>query len=174
MKLLEEDIRETSPVICRVSPEYAKYMHGIDWRVSEKWQTRTYVGLAVLINNHTYIVPLTSQTTQKRLARGKNRRSPQITSFIFSKGEEIANLLHNNMFPVPNDEITVIDIDPLADTYLSNEVRYMRKHWVEINSKAIDVFRKRCDSSTPNYTFFEKTCCDFRALEKACEEWINK
>lgn len=174
MKLLEEAIRETSPVICRVSADYAEYLHSIDWRVSEKWQTRTYVGLAVRINGNTYVIPLTSQTTPKRIARGKRRRSPQLTSFIFSRGEEIANLLHNNMFPVPDKEITIIEIDSKTDTYLSNEVRYIRKHWVEINTKAIDVFRKRCDHTTPNYDFFEKTCCDFRALERACKEWMNK
>lgn len=57
-------------------------------------------------------------------------------------GEEIANLLHNNMFPVPKDQIKKIQIDPLVDTYLANEERQIRKNWMEINTKSIAVYRE--------------------------------
>lgn len=34
------------------------------------------------------------------------------------------------MIPVPKELTQKIDIDPIKDTYLSNEYRYIRKHWV--------------------------------------------
>lgn len=79
------------------------------------------------INGRMYVVPLTSQTTKERVARGKKKRSTTITTFIKVDGEEIANLLHNNMFPVPDEQIKRIQIDPEVDTYLANEERQIRK-----------------------------------------------
>ena len=104
MKLLEEDLKCTKPILCEIEREYMKYMHEADWRVSVKYK-RKFVGLAVRINGRIYVVPLTSQTTKERVARGKKKRSAAITTFIRIKGEEIANLLHNNMFPVPKNQL---------------------------------------------------------------------
>lgn len=79
------------------------------------------------MNGRLYVVPLTSQTTKERVARGKKKRSAALTTFIKVGGEEIANRLHNNMFPVPKDQIKKIQIDPLVDTYLANEERQIKK-----------------------------------------------
>lgn len=104
MKLLEEDLKHTKPTLCEIEKNYMDYMHKADWRVSVKYK-RKFVGLAVRINQRIYVIPLTSQTTKERTARGKKKRSSSITTFIKIGGEEIANLLHNNMFPVPKDQI---------------------------------------------------------------------
>jgi hypothetical protein len=171
VKLLEEDLKYTSPVICEIEREYVKYMHDKDWRVSVKYNNRKFVGLAVRINGRLYVVPLTSQTTADRVARGKKKRSASITTFIKDGEKEIANLLHNNMFPVPKNQIKKIKIDPLVDTYLANEERQIRKHWIEINSKSIAVYQERYNEKSRNYRFFRKTCCDFKKLEIDCDAW---
>ncbi|CVI72501.1 MULTISPECIES: type III toxin-antitoxin system ToxN/AbiQ family toxin [Eubacteriales] len=171
MRLLEEDIRKTTPILCEIQRDYIKYMHDADWRVSVKYNNRKFVGLAVQINGRMFVVPLTSQTTKERIARGKKKRSAAITTFLKVAGEEIANLLHNNMFPVPDDQIKPIQIDPKVDTYLANEERQIRKKWVEINTKSIAVYRERYDKESRNYYFFNKTCCDFKKLEVECDRW---
>lgn len=171
MKLLEEDLKCTKPILCEIQRDYIKYMHDADWRVSVKYNNRKFVGLAVRINERLYVVPLTSQTTKERVARGKKKRSASITTFIKVGGEEIANLLHNNMFPVPKNQIKKIQIDPLVDTYLANEERQIRKNWIEINTKSIAVYRERYDKNSRNYHFFNKTCCDFKKLETECDRW---
>ncbi len=173
MKLLQDDLKHTTPMICEISKEYLKYMHKADWRVSVKYNNRKFVGLAIRINNRIYVVPLTSQTTTERIARGKNKRSALITSFIEVGGKEIANLLHNNMFPAPRNQIKRIQIDPLVDTYLANEERQIRKKWVEINEKSVNVYCERYNKESRNYHFLEKTCCDFKKLEKECDNWLN-
>lgn len=170
MKLLEEDLKGTKPIICEIQKDYVKYMHSKDWRVSVK-ANRKFVGLAVWINNRIYVVPLTSQTTKERAVRGKKKRSAFITTFIRVGGEEIANLLHNNMFPVPEDQIKRIEINPLKDTYLANEERQIRKNWVNINTKSISVYRERYNKESRNYYFLNKTCCDFKKLEIECDNW---
>ncbi len=171
MKLLEDDLKCTKPVLCEIQRDYIKYMHDADWRVSVKYNNRKFVGLAVRMNGRLYVVPLTSQTTKERVARGKKKRSAALTTFIKVGGEEIANLLHNNMFPVPKNQIKKIQIDPLVDTYLANEERQIRKNWVEINKKSIAVYRERYDKNSRNYQFFNKTCCDFKKLEIECDRW---
>lgn len=62
MRLLEEDIRKTTPILCEIQRDYIKYMHDADWRVSVKYNNRKFVGLAVQINGRMFVVPLTSQT----------------------------------------------------------------------------------------------------------------
>lgn len=173
MKLLEESIQQTPPFICTVSAEYLNYMHDVDWRVSLKYK-RKYLGLAIRINARLYVVPLTSRTTNDRESRGKKKRSASTTTFIKSGGKEIANLLHNNMFPVPEDQIEQVVIDPMKDTYLANEQRQIRKHWVEINMKSVSVYRDRYDPNARNHTFLCKICCDFKLLEKACDRWESE
>ncbi len=75
MKLLEDDLGYTKPTLCEIQRDYLKYMHDVDWRVSVKYNNRKFVGLAVRINGRLYVVPLTSQTTKERVAKGKKKRS---------------------------------------------------------------------------------------------------
>ena len=49
------------------------------------------------------------------------------TTFVKASGVEISDLLHNNMIPVPKKLAQRIEIDPIKDTYLTNEYRYIRK-----------------------------------------------
>lgn len=171
MGILANDIRKTSPLMCRVDKDYLNYLRRFDHRISTKFPLRPSVCLAIIINGKRYAIPLTSQTTQKRLERGKKKRSHTLTTFIKSGDVEIANLLHNNMFPVPDYLIKAIEIDSESTSYIANEERYIRKHWVEINEKSMYLYRDRYNKESANYTFFDKMCCDFKLLEKACEEY---
>ena len=100
---------------------------------------------------------------------GKNKRNGKFTAFVTeSSGVEIANILFNNMIPVFDDVITPLNIDPTVDTYESNEIRYIRKHWDAIQTKAKKVYDTRYDTNSLDYDFFGKTCCDFKKLEAEC------
>lgn len=147
----------------KIDPEYLKFLHTIDYRVSVKYNNRPFVGLITMINEVPYVLPLTSQTTHERKKEGKGKRSAMLTTFVKDgTNEEIANILHNNMFPVQDDLCTALEIDPIKDTYESNEVRYIRKHQDEIISKARKLYTAR---TTTENAFLEKTCCDFKRLE---------
>ena len=173
MQLNEKEIKERAPFLCTVHSDYLDYMHNTDCHVSLKYG-RPYLGLAIRLNDHFYVVPLTSRTTYTREGRGKNKRSPLTTTFIKRGEKEIANLLHNNMFPVPENEIERVFIDPQKDIRLANEQRQIRKQWVEINMKSANVYRDRYDTQSRNYHFLVKICCDFKKLEDACLQWQMK
>ncbi len=156
----------------KIEPAYLKYMHRLDYRVSVKYNNRPFVGIITMVNGIRYVLPLTSQTTQERKQNGKKKRAAIITTFVKdSKGVEIANILHNNMFPVKEGTYKALEIDALKDTYESNEIRYIRKNKEKIIAKAKKVYENRVNQSN---SFLIKTCCDFEKLESYYEDFLGK
>ena len=115
--------------LCKIDPSYLKYLHKIDSRINVKYNNRPFVGVITMLNGIPYVLPLTSQTTEERKKEGKNKRSAKITTFVRdSAGNEIANILHNNMFPVVEGVYSIMEINAELDTYESNEIRFIRKN----------------------------------------------
>ena len=163
---MEQNLR-----LYKIDPAYIKYMHGIDSRVSVKYNNRPFIGIITMLNGISYVLPLTSQTTQERKKAGKSKRASFITTFVKdSAGNEIANILHNNMFPVQNGVYTALEIDAEADTYESNEIRYIRKNKDAIIKKAQSVYDSRTNKCTQ---FLAKTCCDFKKLETYYQQFTT-
>ena len=155
--------------LCVVDADYLKYLHKVDYRVSVKYNNRPYVGIIVMIGGSEYVVPLTSQTTAEREKEGKRKRASVITTFIRdTAGNEIADLLHNNMIPVKTGVYSCLVIDATTDTYEANEIRFIRKHKEQIIHKAQKVHDDRILKYNP---FLYKVCCDFIKLEEACNEY---
>ena len=153
----------------KVSKNYLKYLHSVDSRVSVKFTNRPYVGVIAMINNNEYLLPLTSQTTALREQAGKKKRGAKTTTFVRDgSGEEIANILHNNMIPVFDAVYSELTIDVTVDTYESNEIRYIRKHGKSIIKKAISVYTKRLSGRDP---FLQRICCDFQKLDIARDSY---
>ena len=157
-------MEDTNLNLYKVSHEYLKFMHEIDSRVSVKYNNRPFVGLIAMVNNISYLLPLTSQTTAERKLTGKNKRAANLTTFVKdSSGKEIANILHNNMFPVKEGVYCLLEVDSEQDTYELNEIRYIRKNKDTIIQKARKLYTARVQF--PN-DFLLKTCCDFLKLEE--------
>ena len=149
--------------LCKIDPSYLKYLHKIDSRINVKYNNRPFVGVITMLNGIPYVLPLTSQTTEERKKEGKNKRSAKITTFVRdSAGNEIANILHNNMFPVVEGVYSLMEINAELDTYESNEIRFIRKNKEAIINKAQKVHTER---TTKSNFFMNKTCCDFEKLE---------
>ena len=52
--------------LCKIAPAYLKFMHSLDSRISVKFNNRPFVGVVTIMAGLRYVLPLTSQTTQKR------------------------------------------------------------------------------------------------------------
>lgn len=162
-----EDFKNTPVRICKIEKSYINYMRKFDKRVPIK-SGRKYICLVVLINNIHYVVPLTSKGADDRELKGKNKRSPIVTTNL----KNIADVLHNNMFPIPEMEIKDIkDISAYTDSYLNYEYRFIRKKWSQINIKSINTYRNRYDKNHKDYKFLKLICCDFKKLEEECLGW---
>ena len=101
------------------------------------------------------------------------KRNSLTTTFVKAAGVEISDLLHNNMIPVPKQLAQRIEIDPIKDTYLTNEYRYIRKHWVDITNKSLMIYLERYNEKSRNNKFLQSICCDFKMLEEKCDDWIK-
>ena len=75
------------------------------------------------------------------------------------------------MIPVYDEFITPVTVNPEVDTYISNEIRFIRKTWEVIQNKALYVYDERYLTSSKNYSFLVNTCCDFKKLEAACQQY---
>lgn len=152
----------------KIEPDYLRFLHKIDSRISVKYNNRPFVGIITMINGINYVLPLTSQTTEERKKEGKKKRLALITTFVRdSSKKEIANILHNNMFPVKDGVYTALQVNAVTDTYESNEIRFIRKNAESIIKKAQKVYM---DRTTKDYPLLNKVCCDFKKLE---ENYLN-
>ena len=160
---------ENELYLCSVDKGYLKYLHGLDYRVSVKYNNRPFVGIITMINGIKYVIPLTSQTTQEREKEGKSKRAARITTFVRdSAGVEIADLLYNNMIPITDQYYTLVSVNAEIDTYEANEIRFIRKNKDNITRKARKVHD---DRMTKHDKFLYKTCCDFSKLEEYYEKY---
>lgn len=155
-----------------VEHNYLRFLHNIDSRVSVKYNNRPFVGIVTMINGLNYLIPLTSQTTKKREEKGKKKRSSKVTTFVRdSKGEEIANILHNNMIPIKEEWCNKLNINAEEDTYEANEIRFIRKNRERIIAKAQKIHDKRIEG---NDRFLNYICCDFELLEDNYTKYIEQ
>lgn len=119
-----EDFKNTPIRVCKVKKDYLKFIRKFDYRIPVK-SGRKFICLVIVINGIQYVVPLTSQSVEERNLKGKNKRSPLVTTNI----KNIADILHNNMFPIPKSEIIDIkEISAESDSYLNYEYRFIRKN----------------------------------------------
>ncbi len=154
--------------LCEVDPDYLKFLHKLDSRVSVKYNNRPFVGVITMISGIYYLLPLTSQTTKEREKNGKKKRAAKITTFVRGEhDQEIANILHNNMIPVAEGLFKYIEITA-ENTYEANEIRFIRKNRDKIINKAQKVHDERL---TKDDWFLKKTCCDFNKLEQHYTEY---
>lgn len=162
-----EDFKGTSIRICKIKTPYLNYIRNFDHRIPVKGE-RKYIGLIININGMQYVVPLTSKGTNERILNGKNKRSPLVTTNI----KDVADILHNNMFPTPESEIIDIkEISAESDSYLNYEYRFIRKKWAKINIKSMNIYQNRYNNEDRDYNFLKFICCDFKKLEIECKGW---
>lgn len=136
-----------------IDANYLRFLHKIDGRVRVKFNNRPFVGLIIMMDSIPYVLPLTSQTTAERAKVGKGKRSARTTTYIRdSAGNEIADILHNNMIPVVAGTYHKKHIDPMIDTYELNEIRFIRKNAEKIISKAKKVYTQRISNSIPLFS----------------------
>ena len=150
--------------IYRVSSEYIERLREIDTGVllnKPEGKQRPYCGAITSINERTYFVPMSSPKEKSS--------SSQISIKILDEDEELLGTLKfNNMIPVPKSELTQLDInkirkyeDPQYGNLLMKQYFFLKGNEERIEEKAVKVYRNR-GNCVP---FFEKVCCDFKALE---------
>lgn len=162
-------IKNNQLIFYEVDKRYLEYLSEFDSNVRQK-SDRRYVGIVVTDRNQDYCVPLTCKI--------KHRNSKLTMNILdLDTKQTIAQLTINNMIPVNESMLKVVDIDKDKDKdYLRMEQRYFKNDVViqMLLNKCSNVLDVLHDKSHPDYKFFKKLCGNFKLLEEKCIEYKSK
>lgn len=159
------NIKNGQLIMYKVDPIYRDFLRQYDSRVNEKNERKFY---GILLNNNgiDYCIPFTSKKLKKT--------NPKLTINIKEKNQTIAKLLLNNMIPVNENVLSIVNINEEKDKkYYLKEIRYLRNEKVinEILNKTTDLFNIYNNPKHKDYNFFHSLCCNFPLLEEKCKLW---
>ena len=153
-----------------VKNNFIAYLRQFDSKVSEnKNESRPYVGIVLQIENIKYYAPFSSPKSKHRnMKNGKDFR--KINNGIYGA------INFNNMIPVLESEIFIIEIDKIEDKKYK-KLLLEQLQWCLDNSKKIkkhaEKLRERSlKNKLPNR--IKSRCCDFSLLEEQLEKYLKK
>ena len=156
------DLHKVDDNVMSVSPQIGK-------------ESRIFIGVIVVCGTQKYCVPLTS-IKPKHL----NMRDKIDFTKIYDGDRPIAALNFNNMIPVSEEQLTLVDIkikksDSTEIKYYKKlcqkEIMWCRVHHYDIENKANVLYQKYI-SNEP--LACRKRCLDFVRLEKVCHNYNEK
>ncbi len=171
--------------IYELNTSYVKYLQQFDKRVlnNEDGGTRKYVGVVLSVNSFNYFVPLSSpKDTDYTIVKGKKviRKSiVPIHRIVIRRGNKVnflGKLRFSSMIPVPDTELTLLDIANLTDIKYKNmiieQVRYIRKNATILMEDHAKVIYNQKTGNYPNIGYLNSTV-DFKLLEQKVLEYTT-
>ena len=161
--------------LVRIDVEYCNYLRQFDYRVPYNYnvkQIRPFIGVLFEVNNCKYFAPLSSPK-EKHLKLKNN------LDLLKLDGGKLGVINFNNMLPVQNNNIIVLDLNKECLTESERKYQTLLKHqiyWLNRNnSMLLNRAKKLYDnyiSGKLNKAFFQR-CCNFKLLEEKCREYNN-
>ena len=165
----------------RIDIKYIRNLHNIDDRVSSVSpqigkQHRIYVGIVVICNERTYLIPLSHPVEKHK------KMSPRadFDKIIDKHGKLLGVLNYNLMIPVQERQLIKINLksqhkDSPSDRYYKqlciDELNWCRRNANIIINKANCLYNLCVNAS--NYKG-KSRCLDFKNLEKECDKYNAK
>jgi len=148
-----------------VSDSYIDFLKKIDNKVPNNDQgNRAFIGVLLEINAHKYFAPLTSYKPKQ-----DNIKTSAPTVMKLHERGNPANKLGmiqiNNMIPVIDSEIQLLDIENQPEPYRSmlyKQYEFIKTKVIEIQNKATRLYALVVDKKQD---FYCKISCDFQSLE---------
>ena len=152
-----------------ISHRYIDYLlpfapHLFQNKKTHQQNERKYIGIVLCVNDMNYFAPLSS-------FKEKHKQMKEGLDFIKIKDYAVINL--NNMFPVPNEEYTYVDISKESNlkykSLLLAEYRFIKSIQDKIRKNAVTLYNHKLENG--NSTALAKRCNDFLLLETACQKF---
>lgn len=170
-----------------VSDTYIDYLRVVDSRVQQnKNETRPYVVLGLTINGFDYYVPFTSPKMTATGVKKLKIYRKMYHGMVRQTDEHLGFLLFNNMIPVPDTEVRLMDLKKLFASddncdrryavLLTKQIDYIKKNLDAIQMSARTAYDLGVNAKlvvNPNdiESYIAGRCCDFKALEQASESY---
>lgn len=106
--------------LVKINSEYCDYLREFDQKVPynfDKKKNRPFVGVLFKVGDYKYFAPLTSP-------KEKHLRMKNSIDFLRLDGGKLGAINFNNMIPVKNDNITLIDLK--QDLSVINDEKYKK------------------------------------------------
>lgn len=152
--------------IYRIQNKYVSFLHSRDIRVQlNKNQRRPYVGVVLLVGGFQYFVPMESpKPNHANIKSGKH--------LMKLDGGRLGLLGFNNMIPVRENALILVDIDTEPDTKYAELLRRQIAFINENRASVMDhASRTYYDVVNHQNGFLESISCDFKKLERACSQY---
>ena len=150
-----------------ITDDYISYLRGFDSHVSEnKHESRPYVGVVIEIDSMKYYAPLTSPKPKHlTMKNGKDFRK--------INGGQYGAINFNNMIPVPDSALLLIDIanepDAKYKRLLQNQYQALIADLTEIENtarKLRELVLTADEKLSPYDLSVKGRCCDLKKLEE--------
>lgn len=153
-----------------IDSKYINYLREFDNRVPyNKGTTRPYIGTVYTYNNIDYFAPLSSPK-EKHLKLKKS----MVDIWKIDDGK-LGIINFNNMVPCTSDVLTEV-LPTVKDIkykkLLQNQISSLNANR-DIILKKVKLFHEQYNHNNLSKHILER-CCDFRLLEKKCEEYSKK
>lgn len=158
-----------------IRDSYIDFLHNYDGTVSyNKCESRPYVGVVLTIGDIKYYAPFTSP-------KPKHRKMKNSKDFRKIKGGEYGAINLNNMIPVPENALILIDIDNEKNEcykrLLQNQYRAIKSDMKSITnsaSKLRNIVLSNDEELSQLDVKIKKRCCDLKVLEKVYSQYQGK
>jgi len=155
----------------KINTNYINYLKKFQrhiWENKENHKTRPYVGIVLEINNYKYYAPLSSP-------KSKHISMKERLDFIkINHKNELKCVINlNNIIPINDSDITLIDIDNEEEQYsnlLKVEIQEIRKKQKTIIYNSKILYNKVTIHKKDNLKLVE-ICYDFLLLEQKMHEY---
>lgn len=159
--------------LVKINSEYCDYLRKFDKRVPynfDKKMNRPFVGVLFKVGDYKYFAPLSSP-------KEKHLKMKNIIDFLRLDGGKLGAINFNNMIPVKNDNITLIDLkqdfniisDEKYKKLLQNQIFWLNRNAEKIYYKAYKIYEKYVSNNLDNK--IADRCCNFKLLEQKCNEY---
>ena len=145
-----------------VDSKYIKYLYNFDNKVMyNKGQKRPYIGILFEVKGHKYYAPLTHP--KPKFLSMKNTED-----FMRIKGGELGAINFNNMIPVRDEAVSIINVSEVTDwkykLLLINQLQFFDEFDTEIVNRATKLYKAYKSKSLRKCV--ADRCCNFQLLEK--------
>ncbi|MBO4699432.1 type III toxin-antitoxin system ToxN/AbiQ family toxin [bacterium] len=150
-----------------VKDDYINFLRKYDGKVADnKHETRPYVGIVLEIGSVKYYAPFSSP-------KPKHKTMKNTVDFRKIAGGSYGAINFNNMIPVTNSALILIDIDKIGDDkyrrLLQNQYKAIRSDTIQIQ-KTANLLRELLLSDNSELSDYEirikQRCCDIKLLEE--------
>lgn len=157
-------------ILVTIDDKYCDYLRNFDSRVPfnhDNKKLRPFVGILFEINKCKYFAPLSSP-------KPKHLRMHDTLDFLRLDEGKLGAINFNNMLPVTDDNITILDLNNNKNDIQYNNLLKSQIYWLNRNKEIIYTKAKALYFDFTNNNLGENLrnrCCDFLLLENVCKEY---